>query len=910
MWLMGRWGFNFAPITLCMALLGVASGCAERKPAGCQLDSDCADTAMCVDGKCRSAPPPGGVPLSPEDQDGDGVPDDEDNCVSVANPDQADSDGDGTGDACDTDGDNDGSPNEADNCPDVPNPDQLDLDGDGIGDACDEDLDGDGVPNANDNCPETANPQQRDQDEDGLGDVCDSDRDGDGIDDADDNCPTVANPEQADSDGDGQGDACEDVTDADGDGIDDPLDNCPTVHNPEQTDSDVDGAGDACDPPTTRRDDGPVDASCQFTPPPNEFSPGTKWSWPRADDTISFPSKVQVMSTPVVVNLNDDTGDGNIDEQDVPEIVFVAFDTNVPDGADPSDPTQHHPVDGVVRAVDGQTGETLWTAGGSGNWVAPASNLAAGDVDGDAKPEIVALRAGGYGIVVFNHDGSVLWNCADQDNCFTTGSWFNWGAISLADLDQDGMIEILYGNTIILPDDGREWFIRNLDGTIRDTTDDGTGDNFIQPSPEYKIGSLSFGIDLDANGSELEIVAGRTVYRYDADQVAYVVDQPITDNIAAAIAETVVDYPNLQDGFPAAANFDIDPPLEIALVLDGNLMLLDDDGTLLDAIGIPQDAERGSFAGGPPTIGDFDGDGAAEVGVAGETRYAVFDVSVDGILSVLWQRPIQETSSSRTGSSVFDFDADGRTEVVYNDEEKLRIYTYHGGDTPSGYTGCDSELCVWERDNTSFTAYEYPVIVDADNDGNAEIVVASNDFGRTDQPGARHGVSIFEDSEDNWVPTRRIWNQHAYYIQNIKEDGTVPVFQDANSSNSFRCNYQGTADEPDLRAPDLAIEDFIRPTGCSPSMRLGVWVLNRGALRIPAGIQVSLYNGDPQAGGTLLGVATTAGGLLPGQSELVTYDIEDLSGDISLWAVVDDGDAHNECTEDNNASYLGQVSCQ
>jgi hypothetical protein len=56
----------------------------------------------------------------PADSDGDGIADDEDNCPLVANPDQADFDGDGAGDACDPDDDNDGVPDEADACPATP----------------------------------------------------------------------------------------------------------------------------------------------------------------------------------------------------------------------------------------------------------------------------------------------------------------------------------------------------------------------------------------------------------------------------------------------------------------------------------------------------------------------------------------------------------------------------------------------------------------------------------------------------------------------------------------------------------------------------------------------------------------------------------------------------------------------
>jgi hypothetical protein len=73
----------------------------------------------------------------PGDADGDAIPDERDNCRSVANQDQADVDLNGTGDACD-DFDRDRVLNMVDNCPNVPNRDQLDTDADGVGDVCDE----------------------------------------------------------------------------------------------------------------------------------------------------------------------------------------------------------------------------------------------------------------------------------------------------------------------------------------------------------------------------------------------------------------------------------------------------------------------------------------------------------------------------------------------------------------------------------------------------------------------------------------------------------------------------------------------------------------------------------------------------------------------------------------------------
>jgi hypothetical protein len=106
---------------------------------------------------------------APADADGDGVDDDADNCPGLANPDQADHDEDGEGDACDADDDNDEVPDVDDAFPFDPQ-ESVDTDDDGTGDNADPDDDDDGMPDAFESAHDLDPLDAADADQDADGD--------------------------------------------------------------------------------------------------------------------------------------------------------------------------------------------------------------------------------------------------------------------------------------------------------------------------------------------------------------------------------------------------------------------------------------------------------------------------------------------------------------------------------------------------------------------------------------------------------------------------------------------------------------------------------------------------------------------------------------------------------------------
>jgi hypothetical protein len=638
----------------------------------------------------------------------------------------------------------------------------------------------------------------------------------------------------------------------------------------------------------------PAPPLCEVRPEFDKIALEVEWHWEGVTvDTFFYD---QVSATP---SVGDVSGDG------VPDVVFPAYRIN---------PGQNNLDYSILVALSGDTGALLWTVSEAD---APQgfSTVALGDLDPSDDALEVAYKVNGLGngtggLRVLDGDGTTELARLNSGSVYSNTSP---SAVSLADMDHDGDVELVVGCHIVAFElDGADWELR----TVFDGGNCGGSQGFQATS----IANL----DADA---DLEITSGGLAYNLNGSLL------------------WPADAAGAPHGYVAVADLDVDGDPEVITIRNGSIFVRDGTtGTMLVGSGGTWYASDvsipGGGVGGAPTVADFDGDGFPEVSAAGQGAYAVYDPDclvtpprvggdcMPGTTAFLrWSAVTQDVSSSITGSSVFDFQGDGVSEVIYNDECWLHIY--------DGRTGEDALMAP--RPNSSRTATEYPLVVDVDRDGNSEIVVPANN----DQAVSRdncddaysaefevpinelpdefrtgtHGIYVFGDPNDRWVRTRPVWNQYAYHVTNVEELGGIPMTEADNWSvdglNNYRTNVQG---EGVFNVPNLQVELSAVASCAKGGVILSAVVTNAGSRGVESGVAVTFVRTDPGDDVEIESVATTVP-LLPGGSERITVMAADqpLFEELAFRVLVDgteDTSVVLECLEDDNtANDDGLVLC-
>lgn len=317
------------------------------------------------------------------------------------------------------------------------------------------------------------------------------------------------------------------------------------------------------------------------------------------------------------------------------------------------------------------------------------------------------------------------------------------GGLAVVDLDQDGSPELIAPDHVLRA----------------------TGELAWAPADLPSSPSLPVPADLDLDG-DLELIFGRSIYDHEGVLVE-TLDVPGPHNVAVA----------------AVANFDADPEPEI-FIQSQQLRLFDHDGANLMTCG-------GGAKAGPSVIADIDGDGQLEVITQRNNKLRAIRIGESCSPLVELDLDFDQTASATS----FNLDAYGAPETitVANDRVSIRDSAW-------------IELAGLPH-QVNPASLATPVVVDADNDGAAEILLAGSAPSPDPQ---RHGqevatLQLVQNADDRFAPTRRIWNQHAYYVTNINEDGHVPAVQEAHwlsDTNSFRTNRERSYDEDQCQPPE------------------------------------------------------------------------------------------------------------
>jgi hypothetical protein len=334
---------------------------------------------------------------------------------------------------------------------------------------------------------------------------------------------------------------------------------------------------------------------------------------------------------------------------------------------------------GQLTAYHGDGSGTLWSIDAKLGYGSP---VAVGDVDGDGHPEIVGPRqyqstidisSGGYAdgdftLVLWDHEGNEVW-----ESEHFIGLDFDYAtAPVISDMDHDGSPEIVAGRVIL-----------NADGTTRGVGQYGRGSYGITTVWEWTLSesSVSAVADLDLDGVE-EVIVGNAWYDPDGNAIwhdltgddAMVSIANLDDDIEGEMV--LITYSTVRavdtDGTeiwgplaipganilsPAAiADLDNDGEVEIVVAGGNTLWTLNADGSLLWSAEV-QDESGATGA----SIFDFEGDGQLEVIYIDEIEM----VAYDGLTGAVKYYNDEHSSATMFDYPVIaDVDADGHAEIV------------------------------------------------------------------------------------------------------------------------------------------------------------------------------------------------------------------------------------------------------
>jgi large repetitive protein len=311
-------------------------------------------------------------------------------------------------------------------------------------------------------------------------------------------------------------------------------------------------------------------------------------------------------------------------------------------------------------------------------------------------------------------------------------------------------------------------------------------------------------------------------------------------------------------------------------------------------------------------IADANGDGQLDIAyVSGKFLYALSDTPAGAdTLRTLWIKTVSEETSGYTGCSMFDFNGDGRTEIVYRDERSLYIINGTDGST---YT---SQPCI------SRTARDYPIVADIDADGQSELCVtcgfdnqlAADNFCDISYSENSH-VRVYRTDLEPWVPARRLWNQNAYFNVNVNDDLTIPRKQQPQSTifstagcgvgpagdvrplNTFlnQSPYLSSLGCPKYASPNLTYLNnslIVNPPTCPETdFTISFGIENLGDVPVSGDVPITFYKGDPlQAGAIKLNtIQATLTSLFPGGQFIVSNVIVQGDGsDFTLYIAIND----------------------